>query len=1494
VAGFPCNSRHNLRRPQRGGDTGSGPAPATSPTAVGNGVLGFVPLLLALFLTLGPNPAAHAQSVATGLALYQNTALPGTGTAAPNACSGCHISNPSLAATAPTGSASAGHLNASNNPSQILTAMNAGGAMAGYYVPIPSASQRLSLALFIGQYKAPAFTVANGSASLALAVRSGVAGTKDIYPLIVGNGSGGAARDGATGLVITSSPANGSAVPVQVSATTTMNYNVTYTSNAGYTGSDSVGVTVANPTGSDVRTIAVTVYGINSATTATGFKGQTYTAGAPLYQITSNDGAASTFTASGLPAGLSVNAADGKITGTPTVTGSFTVTIGTTINSAGVNNGTVSNSLTLTLAGITSAATANGTQNAVFPTYQITSFPTPPSAFALTGTLPTGLVFTAGTGQITGTATVSGSFPVTIQATTTAGVVSQALAINIASAGVPVISTTPTLPVSPVAAGTVGQAFTTTQINATNPPINAGSYAATGLPAGLSVNVNSGVISGTPTQSGDFVVTLSAANSSGTGQQVVTIRINANSVPAITSPSAVSTTQNQAFAGYQILATNPPVTGYTASGLPPGLSLNTVTGQITGTPTQSGVFNVTVSAINNVGTGSLSVTFTILPTNVPGITSPTSASGTANQVFPAVAIVATNPPITGYGGSGLPPGISVNPSTGAITGTPTQPGVFNATLTAINNAGTGSLAVTFTVTAAAPSAGAVSMTVPLNTPTTLDLAPNITGFGITGVAVVTAAAHGTVTVNGTRVTYTPTNNYFGSDSFSYVGFGTGGTSPPGVVTVTVVGRPDPTKDAAVVGLLAAQADAALRFTRAQISNFQRRMESLHRRSDSGSSAVRSLNADTDRVATARPAAAAVAAARQIADDAPAFPNNSAVRVASAPAALHLPDSQGGGPGLKVFPLVNDALSLLTTRSVNLGSLAGNGGGADGSARALGATSFWIEGNASFGTRDPTGSRSGLDFSTSGISVGADRRFGDQWALGIGAGFARDKTDIGNDGSQSRAHGFSVAAYGSYQPGRNLFVDGLIGVGALEFDTQRFVAPVNDFARADRDGYQVFGSLAAGYEHRANGVLVSPYARLDYSADRLNQATEAGAGQYALTYFRQTTSSVQGALGLRAESIHATSFGWAAPRIRVEFRHEFQGERLVSLAYADLIGGPRFAVSTGAVSRNALAFGIGSDFVLRDGLAFGIDYQLLHSFSQDTSHAIRLSISKELDGPGSTSALRRASASSGTPLDIRVDAGYLYDDNVTRSKDSADKLSDHSYSVNASKVIIIPVTDHARALLTGFVGGEKFHNYDGLSRVLGGVQGEIQYRPSAEFSAPTFALFARASAEQYESELRDGYRHSIGISVRQPVTDRIQLFGALAHNERYADSAVFNNRDNSLRLNVDYALTPTGTLYLGGEYRRGDAVSSGRASLESIDIAKVFVRDDAFPGQMYSYRFDARTVLTTVGYNLGFGPRDSLDFSWRRAESTPSLRPSFATSSSSYIANQFSIVYLTRF
>src|SRR5436190_14689485 len=180
------------------------------------------------------------------------------------------------------------------------------------------------------------------------------------------------------------------------------------------------------------------------------------------------------------------------------------------------------------------------------------------------------------------------------------------------------------------ATGQVGVPFSF-QISATNSPT---SYAASGLPAGLTVNTATGLISGTPAVGTDagspYSVTITATNGSGTGTATLTLTIKP-ATPVITSSTTASGTVCSAFS-YQITATNNP-TSYNATPLPAGLTVNTSTGLISGTPTASGTFTATISATNAGGTGSAALTITISPPPTPVITSATAATGTIGVAF---------------------------------------------------------------------------------------------------------------------------------------------------------------------------------------------------------------------------------------------------------------------------------------------------------------------------------------------------------------------------------------------------------------------------------------------------------------------------------------------------------------------------------------------------------------------------------------------------------------------------------------------------------------------------------------------------------------------------------------------------------------------------------------------------------------------------------------------------------------------------------------------
>ena len=81
--------------------------------------------------------------------------------------------------------------------------------------------------------------------------------------------------------------------------------------------------------------------------------------------------------------------------------------------------------------------------------------------------------------------------------------------------------------------------------------------------------------------------------------------------PVITSSLTASGSVGSAFT-YDIVATNSP-TSYNATGLPAGLSINTTTGQITGSVAIAGTYNVTISATNAYGVDSETLVITITP-----------------------------------------------------------------------------------------------------------------------------------------------------------------------------------------------------------------------------------------------------------------------------------------------------------------------------------------------------------------------------------------------------------------------------------------------------------------------------------------------------------------------------------------------------------------------------------------------------------------------------------------------------------------------------------------------------------------------------------------------------------------------------------------------------------------------------------------------------------------------------------------------------------------
>src|SRR2546426_1146918 len=244
-------------------------------------------------------------------------------------------------------------------------------------------------------------------------------------------------------------------------------------------------------------------------------------------------------------------------------------------------------------------------------------------------------------------------------------------------------------------AGTVGAAYTATLAAANGVTPYTWSVTVGSLPAGLTLTPSTGAITAPPTAFGtsNFTVQVKDADNS-TATAALSIKINPAPV-SITTTSLPNGVVNAPYsATLQAAGGAPPITwswtAQTGSTLPPGLVL-APTGGISGTPTSAGTFNVSVTATDSSTpalTASKNFSITIIPQLAITTSSPLP-NGITNTAYTGVTLAFTGGSgavvWTLSGGTTLPANLTLNASTGAITGIPTTAGTFNFTVQAADS-----------------------------------------------------------------------------------------------------------------------------------------------------------------------------------------------------------------------------------------------------------------------------------------------------------------------------------------------------------------------------------------------------------------------------------------------------------------------------------------------------------------------------------------------------------------------------------------------------------------------------------------------------------------------------------------------------------------------------------------------------------------------------------------------------------------------------------------
>ncbi|UPG88153.1 autotransporter domain-containing protein [Luteibacter aegosomaticola] len=793
-----------------------------------------------------------------------------------------------------------------------------------------------------------------------------------------------------------------------------------------------------------------------------------------------------------------------------------------------------------------------------------------PYTFQMTGgTLPVGMTLNPA-GVISGTPIQAGTFNFSVRATDSS--------TQTADKAYQIVVNAPGIALTPVTLpqGKVGDVYSSTTLTASGGTAPYTFSVTSGaLPSGLTLRPT-GVLSGSPTASGSFNVTVTGTDRLGfTGSQPYTVTIGQQGPIAV---NGSSTTPANTAVTIPVTSAGGPVT-----------SVAVIQQPAHGTVVVSGLNLIYTPASYYFGSDTLKYTVTGPGgTSDPATVTITVAAGAVPVASPQVVTVLAGKAVTLHALTGATNGPFVS---AAVVAQPTSGTVVVQGTDLIYTApadASGTLGFDYTVSNAYGASAPAHVTLTVNP---VPVAPSLTGSAIAGTSMqvnLTATAHGgpftaarivavspsnagtatvQATANGYVMAFAAAPAFSGAAQVSYTLSNAFAESAPGTVSISVTPRSDPSKNAEVLGVLGAQADATRRMATGQINNFQRRLESLH-----GGNGVSG------------------------------FTNGITMASASSQAR---PDTWDG---LQRYNDGNGHYGPYSPDDEPAPAVPHSG-----TVAAQGDLAFWTGGAVNFGKMQAGASDNGIDFTTSGLSFGVDKQVTHRLTVGAGVGYGHDQSDIGQNGSRSSVNSYNVAVYGSYQPSEKTYVDAIVGYQWLQFDARRFVTDNNGRVHGSRDGRQFFGSLSAGYQHQADNMSLTPYGRVDLARASLDGYTETGDAIYALDYQRQTVTTTTATAGLLAQWLAKRDYGTWSPQLRFEFGHDFQGSSTATMRYADLLNGPLYQATLYSQSRNHSMLGAGVSLQTNSGWLLRAEYQnYLDNTSRD-NQSILLGVEKKF-GP----------------------------------------------------------------------------------------------------------------------------------------------------------------------------------------------------------------------------------------------------------------------------------------
>lgn len=299
---------------------------------------------------------------------------------------------------------------------------------------------------------------------------------------------------------------------------------------------------------------------------------------------------------------------------------------------------------------------------------------TEPYRWAATGGIPSGLILNPSTGVLSGASQVKGSFTFTVQAVDKGNsAVTKDFSLTVKPPAL-AITTEP-----PLFSGTVGSSYSQPFTASGGTPPYRWSLLS-GQIGGLTLDPNTGNLTGTPSTTGSFSLVVQIADSAGErASKSYVLLVNPRTISITTASTLPKGTVGMPYS--QALAVNsgtPPFTWAITAGWIPGLKLDPATGILGQTPTEAGPFSFVVEVRDSAGlTATKSFTIIIGPAVLAITADLDLPGGRIGDPYSQTLAASGGLPPYSWSTTGLPEGLSIDAATGNINGIPMAPGSFS-------------------------------------------------------------------------------------------------------------------------------------------------------------------------------------------------------------------------------------------------------------------------------------------------------------------------------------------------------------------------------------------------------------------------------------------------------------------------------------------------------------------------------------------------------------------------------------------------------------------------------------------------------------------------------------------------------------------------------------------------------------------------------------------------------------------------------------------------